>query len=72
MRAPRSTPERDNGKVDGVVPRAITLIVLDLNMPIMDGYEACRKIRQAYEDLARVRKKTIVPLVQNIKKIRQK
>lgn len=27
------------------------LIFLDLNMPICDGYEACTKIKQFYEDL---------------------
>ena len=27
------------------------LILLDLDMPICDGYEACSKIKQFYEDL---------------------
>jgi CheY-like chemotaxis protein len=26
------------------------LIILDLNMPISDGYEACRKINKLYDD----------------------
>ena len=26
------------------------IIILDLNMPISDGYEACRKINQMYDE----------------------
>jgi CheY-like chemotaxis protein len=26
------------------------VIILDLNMPIMDGYEACKKINQMYDE----------------------
>ena len=26
------------------------VIILDLNMPITDGYEACKKINQMYDD----------------------
>lgn len=35
-------------------------------MPIMDGYEACQKIRQAYADFHRMRKGA-VPLLLNHK-----
>ena len=26
------------------------IIIMDLNMPIMDGYDACKKIKKFYED----------------------
>lgn len=26
------------------------LVILDLNMPISDGYEACKKINQMYDE----------------------
>jgi CheY-like chemotaxis protein len=30
------------------------LVILDLNMPISDGYEACKKIHSIYNDEAKV------------------
>ena len=32
------------------------VIILDLNMPITDGYEACKKIRALYSDRRLLRK----------------
>ena len=28
----------------------IDFIILDLNMPIINGYEACKKIKEVYDD----------------------
>lgn len=32
-----------------VQPRHFDAIIMDLNMPIMDGFEACKQICQLYE-----------------------
>ena len=44
------------------IPQSYSLIILDLNMPIMNGYEACTKIRTVFDDLDRLRE-GYVPLV---------
>ena len=31
-------------------PRHFDAIIMDLNMPIMDGYKACKKILQIYKE----------------------
>ena len=36
-------------------PKHFDAIILDLNMPIMDGYEACKQINQIYERLKQMR-----------------
>lgn len=33
-----------------VIPRHFDMIILDLTMPIMDGYEACKQIIQLYKE----------------------
>lgn len=32
------------------MPRHFDMIIMDLNMPIMDGYEACKQIIQIYKE----------------------
>jgi CheY-like chemotaxis protein len=32
-------------------PEMFDVIILDLNMPISDGFEACKKINQLYDDV---------------------
>jgi CheY-like chemotaxis protein len=41
------------------------VIILDLHMPITDGYEACKKIRALY-DASKLMKKSF--LIKNVKK----
>ena len=36
-------------KKQTAMPRHFDAIILDLNMPIMDGYEACNQILQLYK-----------------------
>ena len=33
-------------------PKELDLVVLDLNMPVSNGYEACQKIRKLYRNNA--------------------
>ena len=47
-------------------PQAYSLIILDLNMPIMNGYDACSKILAVYDHLENLRT-GYVPIVQPFK-----
>ena len=38
------------GKVNVFKPAHFDAVLLDLNMPIMDGYDACKQINQIYND----------------------
>lgn len=33
-----------------MLPKHFDAIILDLNMPIIDGYEACKQITQIYNE----------------------
>jgi len=35
------------------------VVILDLNMPIMDGYDACKKIRALYNNCSLMKKESL-------------